>query len=80
MRDPAVDEEQEQRERTAVYDGWWRARTLEDVEEQEVLVDRYAERNPGMVDQSDAAIARELLKMQRKAIERYGDGGLETPA
>jgi len=26
-------------------------------------VDRYAERSPGMVDQPDAAIARELLKM-----------------
>jgi hypothetical protein len=35
-------------------------------------VDRYAERNPGMVDQSDAAIARELLKVQRRAIERHG--------
>ena len=46
--------DEEQRERTAVYDGWWRCETLEDVEEQEVLVDRYAERNPGMVDQSDA--------------------------
>jgi hypothetical protein len=55
--------DQEQRERTAVYDGWWRCQTFEDVEEQERLVDRYAERSPGMVDQPDAAIARELLKM-----------------
>jgi hypothetical protein len=35
---------EEQRERTAVYDGWWRCLTLEDVEEQERLVDRWAER------------------------------------
>jgi hypothetical protein len=63
--------DQEQRERTAVYDGWWRCETLEDVEEQERLEDRWAERNPGMVDQSDAAIAHELLKLQRRAIERH---------
>ena len=55
--------DQEQRELPAVYDGWWRCQTFEDVEEQERLVDRYAERSPGMVDQPDAAIARELLKM-----------------
>jgi hypothetical protein len=41
---------EERRERTAVYDGWWRCETLEDVEEQERLVDRWAERNPGTVD------------------------------
>jgi hypothetical protein len=35
-------------------------------------VDRYAECNPGIVDQSDAAIARELLKMVHRSIERYG--------
>jgi hypothetical protein len=35
-------------------------------------VDRYAERNPGMVDQSDAEIARERLEMVRRSIERYG--------
>ena len=64
--------DEEQRERTAVYDGWWRCETFEDVEEQERLVDRWAERNPGMVDQSDAAIARERLKMVRRSIERYG--------
>jgi hypothetical protein len=64
--------DEEQRERTAVYDGWRLCETLEDVEEQERLVDRYAERNPGMVDQSDAAIARELLKMVRRSIERHG--------
>jgi hypothetical protein len=63
---------EERRERTAVYDGWWRCETLEDVEEQERLVDRYAERNPGMVDQSDAEIARERLEMVRRSIERYG--------
>ena len=64
--------DQEQREREVVYDGWWRCETLEDVEEHERLVDRYAERNPGIVDQSDAAIAHERLKMQRRAIERHG--------
>ena len=63
---------EEQRERSAVYDGWRRCETLENVEEQESLVDRYAERHPGMVDQSDAAIAREMLKMVRRFIERYG--------
>ncbi len=63
---------EEQRERTAVYDGWWRCETLEDVEEHERLVDRWAERHPGMVDQSDAAIARERLKMVRRSIGRYG--------
>ncbi len=41
-----------------------------DVEEHERLVDRWAERNPGMVNQSDAAIARERLKMARRSIER----------
>ena len=64
--------DEEQRERTAVYDGWWRCETLGDVEEQMRLVDRWAERNPGMVDQPDAEIAREILKMQRRAIERHG--------
>ncbi len=63
--------DEERREREAVYDGWHRCETLEDVEEQERLVDRYAGRNPGIVDQSDAAMARELLKMQRRAIERH---------
>jgi hypothetical protein len=64
--------EEEQRERTAVYDGWWRCETLEDVEEHERLVDRWAERNSGTVNQSDAAIARERLKMVRRSIERHG--------
>ncbi len=64
--------DEEQRERTAVYDGWHLCETHEDVEEHERLVDRWAKRNPGMVDQSDAAIARELLKLQRRAIERHG--------
>ena len=64
--------QQERREREAVYGGWQQARTLEDVEEQEGLVDRYAERNHGMVNRSDAAIARELLKMVRGSIERHG--------
>ncbi len=45
---------------------------VEDVEEQDRLMDRYAERNPGMVDRSDTEIARKLLKMQRQAIERHG--------
>ena len=68
---------QEQQERSAVYGGWRLCETLKDVEEQERLVDRYAERNPGMVDQSDAAIAREVLKLVRRSIERYG-GALEN--
>jgi hypothetical protein len=67
-----MSDDQERREREAVYDGWLLCETLEDVEEQERLVDRYAERNPGMVDQSDAAIARERLKMVRRSIERHG--------
>ncbi len=64
--------DEERRERRAVYDGWRLCETLGDVEEQEALVDRYAERNPGMVGQSDAEIAREMLKMVRRSIERYG--------
>jgi len=63
--------DEERREREAVYDGWRLCETLGDVEEQEALVDRYAERNPGMVDQSDAAIAREMIKMVRRSIERH---------
>ena len=46
---------------------------LECVEEQEGLVDRFAGRNPGMVDRSDAAIARETLKMVRRSVERHGE-------
>jgi hypothetical protein len=43
-------------------------------------VDRYAECHPGTEDRSDAAIAREMLKMVRWSIERHGgpesaDGG-----
>ena len=53
--------DEERRERGGVYGGWREARTLGDVEEHERLVDRYAERNPGMVDRSDAAIAREPI-------------------
>jgi hypothetical protein len=64
--------DQERRELTAVYDGWWRCETLGDVEEHGRLVDRWADRNPGMVNQSDAAIARERLKIVRRSIERYG--------
>ena len=64
--------DQEQQERAAVYDGWWRCETLEDLEEHERLVDRWAERNPGTVNQSDAAIARERLSMVRRSIERHG--------
>ena len=67
-----MSDDQERREREAVYDGWHLCETLEDVEEQERLVDRWAERNPGMVDRSDATIARERLKMVRRSIERHG--------
>ena len=35
--------DEERREREAVYDGWRLCETLGDVEEQEALVDRYAE-------------------------------------
>ncbi len=64
--------DEEIREREAVYDGWWRCKTLEDVEEQERLADRYAERNPGMVDRSDAAIAREQLSDGEATAEPAG--------
>ncbi len=64
--------DEERREREAVYGGWRLCETLEDVEEQERLVDRHAERNPAMVDQSDAAIAREMLQAVRRSIERHG--------
>ena len=64
--------DEEQREREAVYDGWWRCGTLEDVEGHERRVDRWAGRNPGKVNQSDAAIARARLKMVRRSIERQG--------
>jgi hypothetical protein len=64
--------DEEIQEREAVYGGWRLCETLEDVEEQKRLVDRYAERNPGMVDQSDAEIGREMLKMVHRSIERHG--------
>ena len=64
--------DQERREREAVYGGWREIRALEDVGEQERLVDRWAERNPGTVDRSDAAIAREMLKLVRRSVERRG--------
>ena len=57
------------REREAVYDGWRRCETLE---EQERLVDRWADSHPGKVDQSDAEIAHEMLKAVRWSIERHG--------
>lgn len=66
------EDEQERREHEAVYGGGREVRTLEDVEEQERLVDRWAERNPGMVDQGNAAIAREMLKLKRWSIEHHG--------
>ena len=72
--------DEERRERAAVADGWWLCETLEDVEGQEALVDRYAERNPGMADRSDAGIAREMLEMVRRSIERHGEGGPEHSA
>ncbi len=64
--------DEERRECEAVYGGCRTARTLEDVEEQERLVDRYAERNPGMVDRSDAAIAREQLSDGKATAEPAG--------
>ncbi len=41
--------------------------------EHERVVDRWAERNPGTVDRSDAAIAHERLKLVRRSIKRYGE-------
>ena len=67
-----MSDDQERQEREAVYGVWREVRTLEDVEEQERLVDRYAEHNPGTGDRSDAVIAREMLKMVRRSIERHG--------
>ena len=64
--------DEERRERWAVSGGWRGVRTLEDVEEQGRLVDRHAGRNPGMVDRSGAAIAREMPKIVRRCIERHG--------
>ncbi len=72
-------DEQEQAERSAVYGGWRNCRTVEDVEEQQKLLDDFdgkIESDPRGVLAADVAIARELLKMQRRAIERYG-GGIE---
>lgn len=64
--------DEEQQEREAVHSGWREARTLENVEEQEGLADRYAERNSGTVDRSEAAMARdEVLKMLWRSIERH---------
>ena len=62
----------ERRGREAVCDGWWRCETPEDVEEQGALVESYAERNLGTADRSDAAIAREMPKLARRSVERYG--------
>ena len=64
--------DQERRERSAVYGGWREVWTLEDVGEQGRLVDRWAERNPGVVDRSAAAIAREMLELVRRSIGRHG--------
>jgi hypothetical protein len=64
--------DEERRERGAVSGGWREVRTLEDVEGQGRLVDRHAGRNPGMVDRSDAAIAREMLKITRRSVEWHG--------
>ncbi len=47
--------DEERREGWGVYGVWRDARTLEDVEEHERLVDHWAERNPATVNQSDAA-------------------------
>ena len=35
-------------------------------------MESYAERNPGTADRSDAAIARGMLKLVRRSVERYG--------
>ena len=68
--------DEEQRERTAVYDGWWRCETIEDVEEHERLVDRWAQRHPGMVvDQSDATAD---LRSARESARGKETGGPEN--
>ncbi len=67
---PGAGDEEQRREREAVYDGWRLCETLEDVEEQKALVDRYAERNPCTVAQSNAAIAREMLRTVHGAPRR----------
>ena len=78
-------DEREHRERSTVYDGWHECRTLEDVEEQERLLDTFESKignDPRGVLAADVAIARERLKMQRRAIGRYGEGvepGIGTP-
>ncbi len=57
--------DEEQRERTAVYDGWRQVRTLEDVDEMEMMVDRFEagiSSDPKGVLAADVAIAREMLK------------------
>lgn len=75
-------DEREIREREAVYGGWRDCRTLEDVAAQEELLDGFEARiggdlgdDPRGVLASDVAIARELLKLQRRAIERFGPEG-----
>lgn len=70
-------DDQEQRERSAVYGGWRACRTLGDVEAQEKLLDSFEAKitsDPRGVLAADVAIARELLKLQRQAIERFGEG------
>ena len=55
-----------------VYDGWWTCGALDEFEEQEGTTDRYSARNPITVDRSDAAIAREMIKVVRRSVERHG--------
>ena len=62
--------DEEQPEREVVHGGWRESWTLE---EQAGLADRYAERDPGTVDRSDAKMARdEMLKMPWRSIGRHG--------
>ena len=63
--------DEERRERWGVYGGWRDARTLEDDGEQESLVDRHAGAAPGVAVRSDAAIARETLKIAGRSIEQH---------
>ena len=62
--------------------GWHLCETLGDAEEQERLLDGFADSHPGMVDRSEAEIAREMRKTLGRFIERhrgpYNSGSLHA--
>lgn len=60
----------------AVYGAWQRVATLEEVETAERAVDRFEAgigNDPKGAKAADVTIAREMLKMRRKSIERCGE-------